>query len=643
MDFGLLPPEVNSGLMYAGPGSGPLLAAAAAWDEMAGELESAAGGYSSQLADLTGLAWFGPSSMAMDAAAAPYVAWLQAAAGQAGITATQAYAAAAAYEAAYLMTVPPPVIAANRAQLAALVATNWLGQNTPAIAATEAQYMEMWVQDTAAMYTYAGDSETASTLTPYSEPPQTTNSAGQDGQARALAQSAAKTATGQTQSVLQQQLASTASQQASAAEPLVTVNGTTYTDPDLPSVITSSNSVVIQNTMDYTVPAGGTVIQSGGSITVEQGGLLTVDNALTIESGGSILVQSGGNVMVNSGVTLTDSGTLTVSSGATLTDAGTIAVTNGGTLIDSGTITLTGTGSALNVSSLTAGDTGSLAINPGGTLIVNSGASPKGLVINTGGSVTDYGSLTVNASGSLTDNGALTVQTGGTVTSSGNFVINNPFGAPLGTMTVDHGGTFIINSGSSVAESGNLTVNGTVSDGGLMNVGFQGTLTINNPGTFTVPNGGTLLASGGTSKIIDAGTFTLAQGSTLNFNSSVTVANGGMLTLDYGTNQTVLGTLTVNDGGYLTVNAGTSLHVSTLTIGPNEIVTITPPGSLQGSTIVGQVVVTPPVPPTPAAVPVPASSVASPGLAGTSGIQPQFNVDLLQDSLLANELIADLG
>ncbi|WP_141249127.1 PPE domain-containing protein, partial [Mycobacterium avium] len=27
MDFGALPPEVNSGRMYAGPGSGPLMAA----------------------------------------------------------------------------------------------------------------------------------------------------------------------------------------------------------------------------------------------------------------------------------------------------------------------------------------------------------------------------------------------------------------------------------------------------------------------------------------------------------------------------------------------------------------------------------------------------------------------------------------
>ena len=73
--------------------------------------------------------------MAMAAAAAPYVAWLSATAGQAEQAAAQAQAAAGAYEAAFAMTVPPPVIAANRAQLMLLVATNFFGQNTAAIAA----------------------------------------------------------------------------------------------------------------------------------------------------------------------------------------------------------------------------------------------------------------------------------------------------------------------------------------------------------------------------------------------------------------------------------------------------------------------------------------------------------------------------
>lgn len=42
MDFGVLPPEINSGRMYAGPGSGPMMAAAAAWDSLAAELGLAA-------------------------------------------------------------------------------------------------------------------------------------------------------------------------------------------------------------------------------------------------------------------------------------------------------------------------------------------------------------------------------------------------------------------------------------------------------------------------------------------------------------------------------------------------------------------------------------------------------------------------
>ncbi|GFG73518.1 PPE family protein [Mycobacterium botniense] len=195
MDFALLPPEVNSGRMYTGPGSGPMLAAAAAWDALAVELETTAAGYSSVIAGLTGQSWSGPTSAAMAAAAAPYVAWLQSTAAQAEQTAMQAKEAAAAYEAAFAMTVPPPVIAANRALLAALVATNFFGQNTPAIMATEAHYAEMWAQDAAAMYGYAGASAHASALSPFNEPPPTTDPAGLGAQTASVAQ-AVGTATG---------------------------------------------------------------------------------------------------------------------------------------------------------------------------------------------------------------------------------------------------------------------------------------------------------------------------------------------------------------------------------------------------------------------------------------------------------------
>lgn len=129
----------------------------------------------------------------MAVAVTPFAAWLHATAAQAEQTAAQAKAAVAAYEAAFAMTVPPPVIAANRALLMALIATNFFGQNTPAIAATEAQYAEMWAQDAAAMYSYAGASSSASTLTPFSEPPPTTDPAGRANQGAAMAQAAGST------------------------------------------------------------------------------------------------------------------------------------------------------------------------------------------------------------------------------------------------------------------------------------------------------------------------------------------------------------------------------------------------------------------------------------------------------------------
>jgi PPE-repeat protein len=195
MDFAVLPPEINSARMYSGPGAGPLMAAAAAWNELAGELNTTAASYSSVISELTSQEWRGPSSTSMAAAAAPYTAWMSTTAAQAEQAAAQAQAAASAYEAAFAMTVAPMVIAANRSLTMLLIATNVLGQNTPAIAANEAQYAEMWAQDVAAMHGYASSSAAASQLTAFTSPPQTTNPAGLAGQAATIAQAAAPVAT----------------------------------------------------------------------------------------------------------------------------------------------------------------------------------------------------------------------------------------------------------------------------------------------------------------------------------------------------------------------------------------------------------------------------------------------------------------
>jgi PPE-repeat protein len=202
MDFAALPPEINSARMYAGPGAGPMLAAAAAWNGLAADLYSTATSYRSVIAGLVGESWRGPASTSMEAAAAPYVSWISATAAQCEQVAAQATAAVSAYEAAFAMTVPPPLIAANRAELVSLVATNFLGQNTPAIMATETQYGEMWAEDAGAMYGYAANSAGASTLTPFTPPAQTTNPAGLGGQAAAVAHTAGTAVGSHTQTAL---------------------------------------------------------------------------------------------------------------------------------------------------------------------------------------------------------------------------------------------------------------------------------------------------------------------------------------------------------------------------------------------------------------------------------------------------------
>ena len=175
-----------------GPGPESLLAAATGWESLAAELAEAASSYQSVITSLTDESWLGPASMSMAAAVMPYIAWMTGTAEQCGQAAAHATAAAAAFETAYAMTVPPPLVAANRARLLALIQTNIFGQNTPAIMATEAEYSEMWAQDATAMYGYAANSASASRLPPVLAPPQSTNPAGLTGQIGAVTHATAQ-------------------------------------------------------------------------------------------------------------------------------------------------------------------------------------------------------------------------------------------------------------------------------------------------------------------------------------------------------------------------------------------------------------------------------------------------------------------
>lgn len=225
LDFGAIPPEINSARIYAGPGSAPMVAAASAWNSLAAELNSAALGYEKVVTQLSSEEWMGPASTSMANAAAPYVNWMSTTAVQAEQAATQARAAAAAYENAFAASVPPPLIAANRAETAQLVSANVFGQYTPMIAQLEAQYGQMWAQDAAAMYAYAGQSATAAKVTPFAAPAQTVNPAGQATQAAAVTQ-AAGTSAGTTSQTLAQTVTSLPNALQSLATPTATTPGT---------------------------------------------------------------------------------------------------------------------------------------------------------------------------------------------------------------------------------------------------------------------------------------------------------------------------------------------------------------------------------------------------------------------------------
>src|ERR1700744_5352098 len=231
VDFGALPPEVNSALMYMGPGSSSFQVAASAWNALAAELQSAAQGYETTITQLASDAWNGPASAAMSTAAQPYVTWLQETSTQAEQAAAQAQAAVAAYEQAFAATVAPPLVAANRAETAAAVQANVFGQYTPLIAQLEAQYGQMWAQDAAAMYGYAGQSASATQVTPFATPAATTNPAGTAAQSSAVSAATGTSAASSSQSLLSQLSSSLPSSLQSLASPAATSAATTTTKP----------------------------------------------------------------------------------------------------------------------------------------------------------------------------------------------------------------------------------------------------------------------------------------------------------------------------------------------------------------------------------------------------------------------------
>ncbi|WAC94364.1 PPE family protein [Mycobacterium sp. Aquia_213] len=193
MDFGALPPEVNSARMYSGAGSTSMTTAASAWRSLAAELNSAALGYENVITQLSSEEWLGPASTKAAQALTPYVTWMKTTASQAEQAAQQLDSASAAFETAFASVVPPPLIAQNRALLTQALQANVLGQYTSVIAQLESQYGQFWAQDASTLYNYAAQSASATKVTPFQDAPEVSTA---DAQAKQGAATSAASATG---------------------------------------------------------------------------------------------------------------------------------------------------------------------------------------------------------------------------------------------------------------------------------------------------------------------------------------------------------------------------------------------------------------------------------------------------------------
>ncbi|WP_066916278.1 PPE family protein [Mycobacterium interjectum] len=153
VNLSVLPPEVNSALIYSAPGWEKLGAAASEWECFATGFHLIAVSFKATFAGLI-TNWPGPAGIWMAGAAAHYASRMTVLAAQAAGACANAKAAEKTSKTVFGMAVPPLVIAANRSWLATLATHNLLGQNAHAIAVTEAHYLEMWAQDAVTMNGY---------------------------------------------------------------------------------------------------------------------------------------------------------------------------------------------------------------------------------------------------------------------------------------------------------------------------------------------------------------------------------------------------------------------------------------------------------------------------------------------------------
>ncbi len=260
------------------------------------------------------------------------------------------------------------------------------------------------------------------------------------------------------------------------------------------------------------------------------GGTKTVSSNCNLPLGANPTLGAGGAVVLNG--TLSGSGTLTKSTGSLTLNSGSVLsgfnglVTNGAFVVNS----------TLNLGSYTT-------VNVNNTFALNSGA----VLTAPTGTASFASSFTLNSGSTFNANG-------GTVnfnaTSSATLSCNN---ATFNLVTLTNTGTESISSDCTLPlgndpTTGRLTLNGTLSGSGTLNIGGGSNTNLS--------SGGALVGFSGltATNLTISGTYDFSAYTTYSL-ASLTVANGGNVTMPH--DATINSQLILNAGSTLTASAGT--------------------------------------------------------------------------------------